>query len=62
MTDMRFVWQRFVGAVLYAVGWPYNISSGIHGGITCGYGELDNNGFWQYPAPRKVERMYERWD
>lgn len=26
-------------------------STGIDGGLTAGYGRLDDNGFWQYPLP-----------
>lgn len=26
-------------------------STGIHGGLTRGYGELDDNGFWEHPCP-----------
>lgn len=59
--DVRFAWQCVVGWALYMSGVPYHISSGIHGGVTLGYGNLDNNGFWQYPAPRRAYRGYEEW-
>lgn len=26
-------------------------STGIHGGLTLGYGRLDDNGFWEFPLP-----------
>lgn len=38
-----------VAKLLKARGVKPNISSGICGGLTFGYGELDNNnGYWQY--------------
>jgi hypothetical protein len=40
-----------VAMSLLEAGEPYSCSSGIHDYITCGYGLLDANGFWQYPLP-----------
>jgi hypothetical protein len=34
---------------LRAQGIRPRCSTGIHGCITYGYGNLDDNGFWQYP-------------
>ena len=36
---------------LLAAGAKPSCSTGIHGFITCGYGMLDQYGFWQYPLP-----------
>jgi hypothetical protein len=36
---------------LQAAGRKPFVSTGIHGGITRGYGGLDEYGFWQYPLP-----------
>lgn len=38
---------------LYRKPW---YSTGIHDGLTCGYGKLSDNGFWQYPV-----RALEEW-
>jgi hypothetical protein len=35
--------------VFHAMGIKYGISMGIDDKITRGYGELDENGFWEYP-------------
>ena len=34
---------------LKSLGFKPSVSTGIHGYLTYGYGELDSNGFWQYP-------------
>lgn len=34
-----------------AAGQKPGASTGIHGYITYGYGELDEFGFWEYPLP-----------
>ena len=28
-----------------------NYSTGICGALTCGYGKLDKNGYWEFPIP-----------
>lgn len=33
----------------FLVGEQVSVSTDISGAISYGYGELDNNGFWQYP-------------
>ena len=35
-----------------------NISTGIHDGPTIGYGELDSNGYWEFPC-YECARIYE---
>lgn len=41
--------KRFIAKLLKLLGIKPNVSTGIHGYITYGYGELSHNGFWQYP-------------
>ncbi len=37
-------------------GEPYKVSTGIHGGLTYGYGRLNDNGFWELPLPERYVR------
>lgn len=37
-----------IARILHRMGVRPNASSGICGGITYGYGELDDNGYWRY--------------
>lgn len=48
-------WNKLVARVLRLLGFRPGYSTGIHDGLTCGYGELDTNGFWQYPLPDPPE-------
>ena len=41
----------FIGWLLYHLGEKPKISTSIGGGTTAGYGELNEYGFWKYPAP-----------
>lgn len=45
--------NRIIARVLYMTGKIPHYSTGIHGGLTKGYGELDEYGFYQYPLPLK---------
>lgn len=38
-----------VARARFAVGERPTFSSGVDGGYTCGYGILDDNGYWEYP-------------
>lgn len=40
----------------WIVGEKPSFSTGIHDGITCGYGDLDQNGFWEWPLPEEFWR------
>ena len=47
----------FIATILYHLGFKYCVSTGIHGDTTYGYGELDDNGFWEYNInPKLVEK------
>jgi len=46
---MKFKTQELIGKILHKLGFRYKTSTGIHDGLTYGYGKLDYNGFWQYP-------------
>lgn len=37
-----------IAHILYLIGIEPKISSGICGGLTYGYGKLDNNGYFHY--------------
>jgi hypothetical protein len=59
---------EFIGSVLLFVGRRPSVSTGIHGGITYGYGPLDSNGYFAYPVSTSVRgprRLYyairQRW-
>lgn len=43
--------SEWVAASLYAVGFRPCASTGIHGALTFGYGNLNFNGFWQFQIP-----------
>jgi len=43
--------NSLIAKILYYLGFKYNTSTGIHGGLTRGYGKLDHNGFWQFELP-----------
>ena len=45
--------NKFIAKLLKFLGFKPNFSTGIHGGITSGYGELDHNGFWKFPLKVK---------
>jgi len=41
-----------------------NISTGIHGALTFGWGELDDNGFWEFPCSvcaREFEKKHPKY-
>lgn len=41
----------------------HKVSTGIHGPLTFGWGELDDFGFWQHPCPkcaREHEKLYPK--
>jgi hypothetical protein len=46
-----------VAQLLFKLGFPYGVSTGIHDGETRGYGELDANGFWQF----ELTKFKPRW-
>lgn len=35
------------------------VSTGIHGGLTAGYGHLDSNGFFDQPLPQRLVDLME---
>ena len=45
------LYLRYILAIiLFRLGFKYRSSTGINKGeITCGYGKLDNWGYWQFP-------------
>lgn len=42
--------DEFIGRLIQLTGRRPNVSTGICGSITYGYGRLDNNGYWQFPV------------
>jgi len=42
-------WKCWVAEILWRLGFKASYSTNIAGGLTGGYGELDEYGFWQYP-------------
>lgn len=51
---MKYWLQRQIGRILYALGRPLTYSMGLADEVTAGYGEINDNGYWQYPAPAHV--------
>lgn len=43
-----------IANVLFGSGVKPKYSHGICGALTCGYGELDFNGYWQFPVSEKL--------
>jgi len=39
--------KKLIAKILKS-GFKPNYSTGVHGGITCGYGKLDHMGYWEY--------------
>ncbi len=50
-TDSKFSLERIIASILFNSGCKPNISTGIHGYITYGYGDLDDFGFWEFSLP-----------
>jgi len=46
-------WHERAGAILYRLGFKYGATTDICDNLSLGYGELDDNGFWEYPIPVK---------
>ena len=46
--------RRLNGLIRYLSGEPYNVSTGIDGSTTYGYGDLSELGYWEYPIPEKL--------
>jgi len=44
---------------MLAAGIKPNWSTGIPGGMTAGYGKLDDNGFWQFELPNHIVKAIE---
>lgn len=40
-----------IGLIRYRDGETVGVSTGIHEGLTFGYGQLDINGYWEFPVP-----------
>ncbi len=53
---LRWWFKKRVGAFLHFIGKPCGYSTDISGASSCGYGDLDNNGFWQFPYYPKAKR------
>jgi len=49
-------WRHLVARILKRLGVKPNCSTNIAGGPTYGYGELDINGFWEYPLYNYKEK------
>ena len=55
--------KYFVGDVLYRLGLVPSYSTDITETVSAGHGELDEHGFWEYPAKRAamiVENRLEK--
>ncbi len=45
------MFNQIIARELKKLGVKPHVSTGIHGYLTYGYGELDEYGFWEYPLP-----------
>ena len=50
--------KRIIAEGLHFFGFKPSYSTGIDGGKTCGYGILDNNGYWEYPLKTKFKKKH----
>lgn len=60
--NLAFTLQEWVGSMLYRLRLTPKWSTGIHGGTTAGYGKLDTNGYWQFPAWQAIIDQDKRLD
>jgi len=56
MTKSEDELNEQVAILKYRTGEKLQFSTGIHGQMTYGFGDLDDWGFWQYPLPYKELR------
>ena len=56
MEDLRIK----IAKRMYDMGVKPSVSSGICGGITYGYGELDCNGYWDYMVKIEYDKPWEK--
>lgn len=49
ISDLTIEDQHAIGRRLLYECYPHGISTGIDESTTYGYGELDANGFWEFP-------------
>jgi hypothetical protein len=54
---MKDWFRKIVGSLLYRVGVKPCHSTGICGAMTCGYGVLSSNGYWQYPVIKQEREL-----
>jgi hypothetical protein len=47
-------WRENIARILYRIGIKPTWSSNIADELTCGYGRLDNNGFWRFQLPKTI--------
>ncbi|HUS49794.1 MAG TPA: hypothetical protein VMZ91_06495 [Candidatus Paceibacterota bacterium] len=50
--------KRLIAKILYWFGCKPSYSTGIHDKLTCGYGELSHDGFWEYSLSDGEENRY----
>jgi len=53
--------EEIVAIYLKMLGFKSCFSTGIHGGYSCGYGKLDECGFWQFPLYEEANKAEKRW-
>ena len=59
---LRTVEAERVGLLRLISGEQIGVSTSIADTITYGYGDLDFNGFWEYPVPEDVVSLFqETW-
>jgi len=48
--------NELIGWIMWKIGIKPSVTHNIADMIEVGYGELDMNGFWKYPAPKEAYR------
>ena len=49
-----------IGQILFALKFKPHYSTGVHGFTTCGYGRLDDNGFFRFTVESEENRLYNQ--
>ena len=50
----KYDYGMYITCMRHVKGEAPKFSTGLCGGITAGYGELDEHGYWEYPLPYPI--------
>jgi len=60
LQNQQYLQNEEIARQKFAAGEHHGVSS-FEDFITYGYGELDNNGFWEFPLPRTISSEIKKW-